>query len=431
MSYSYSLSQVLSAAAVHPFYSSFLPSSEDTSSEDTSSPELSAFPLLDKHTLHALITSAIDNDQAFLKSVYISPTSGTSGTTSRPLFFITDALENRRQREKAGRFINAVNGLDKDDVVMNLHIGRAMYRSLELTGDLIEHAGATNVPAGFDMSDSLIVEIAKQFHANAIASTSSRLLTLARYLVANPDVDISFKKVIYTSEALQTYQEAYLRRALRCESIVSLYGSAECGPWAISPPNAAQLEQPYREFIFETDSMVIEVLDDDGIPTSDGEVGEIVVTSLVRLRNPLVRYRTGDIGTLHPYSVPDQPQGKYQCVRFYGRHPGKSFVLSSEKFDIVEVKKVIEQEKWGVLEWQVILDSDHQGQDEESAEFRVVFQNKPDDKLVEQLRLDLLYIGNGAAGIVTGEFRLKAVEYADLVKSPTAGKIRRVVDNRT
>lgn len=34
----------------------------------------------------------------------------------------------------------------------------------------------------------------------------------------------------------------------------------------------------------------------------EGEVGEIIITSLMRMRNPLVRYLTGDVGSLDPYT---------------------------------------------------------------------------------------------------------------------------------
>ena len=46
-------------------------------------------------------------------------------------------------------------------------------------------------------------------------------------------------------------------------------------------------------------SVVVEILDDGGSPLPDGESGEVVVTPLGLEGTPLLRYRTGDIASLH------------------------------------------------------------------------------------------------------------------------------------
>lgn len=298
-------------------------------------------------------------------------------------------------------------------------------------GDLIEYAGSTNIPAGSDFSDKGLVPLALLFHTNVITGTSSRLLIFARYLLSNPDANITFSKVIYTSEPLPVYQEVYLRKAFRCEVVASLYGSAECGIWGVSVPSSDfHGSKPYRDFVFETETMIVEVIGDDGSPMQEGEVGEIVVTSLMRFRNPLVRFRTGDIGSLHPFTADGDGKNRYQCVRLYGRHPGKSFHLNGEKFDVVEIEKVMGDERWGVLEWQVILESDHTGEREESVEFRIVLKGPiTGDDCLGDLRTKLLGIV-GYCAHITADVSLKVVEYAGLEKGTMANKIRRIVDRR-
>lgn len=304
------------------------------------------------------------------------------------------------------------------------------FSSLELSGDLTEYSGGTNIPAGFDFPDENLAQLASIFHTNAIMGTTSRLLIFARYLLSNPTISISFAKAIYTSETLPAHQEEYLRKAFHCKYIVSVYASAECGPWAVSlPSNTLDGSKMYREFVFDATTMTVEILDDDGVPVTKGEVGEIVVTSLMRLRNPLVRYRTGDIGSLHPYSVgKGVTSSQYRCIHLYGRHPGKSFNISGEYYDIIEIEKIMGQDRWGILQWQVILDSDHIGQREESAEFRVVLKDKfSGENQLDDLRLALLRLGGG---FITADFSVRAVECTDLENSSMANKMRKIVDKR-
>ncbi len=47
------------------------------------------------------------------------------------------------------------------------------------------------------------------------------------------------------------------------------------------------------------DLLYLEVLDEDDNEVKDGEIGEIVVTTLKRTGTPLIRYRTGDLARVH------------------------------------------------------------------------------------------------------------------------------------
>lgn len=51
-------------------------------------------------------------------------------------------------------------------------------------------------------------------------------------------------------------------------------------------------------------SVFVEVIDSDGHQCRPGEIGEIVVTSLLRRSMPLIRYRIGDMGTFSEESCP-------------------------------------------------------------------------------------------------------------------------------
>ncbi len=53
--------------------------------------------------------------------------------------------------------------------------------------------------------------------------------------------------------------------------------------------------------------MVVEIVDDEGRPLPPGEPGEVVATPLQVTGMPLVRFRTGDIATLHDGALPLRP----------------------------------------------------------------------------------------------------------------------------
>lgn len=305
-----------------------------------------------------------------------------------------------------------------------------MTSSLELIGELVEHARGTSIPIGLNFPKHYTAEVAIQLRPNVITGASSQILAFARYLLSRPELDITFSKVIYTSEILQTYQEDYLRKAFHCDTISSLMGSAEGGIWAAAPPSKTlNTNKSYREFIFRQDMMLVEIVDDNLAPVPEGQVGELVLTSLMRLRNPLVRYRTGDVGSIHPYTNTKDPNTKYQCLRMYGRHPDKSFTVSGEYIDLVEIEGIMAQEKWGVLEWQIVVDSDHVGSKEETVEFRVVLKDAATGKdVLDQLQVELVVVSGGPA--ITANFIVKPVEYAGLEKGSLASKIRKIVDRR-
>lgn len=281
-----------------------------------------------------------------------------------------------------------------------------------------------------DLPNTSMIQVVNQLHPNVVAGTSSRLLIFARFLLSNPELNVTFSKVLYTSEPLPSYQEDYMRKAFRCDTITSLLGSAEGGIWAVAPPSKTlHGSKSYREFVFREDMMVVEIVDNDGAPVPEGQIGELVLTSLMRLRNPLVRYRTGDVASLHPYTSTRDPTTKYQCVHMYGRNPDRSFSISGEYVDLVEIEKVMQQERWAILEWQIVLSSDHVGSTEESVEFRVVFKDEvPGKDLLDELRSELQIISGGPA--ITAEWTVKAVEYAGLEKGALANKIRKIVDRR-
>jgi phenylacetate-CoA ligase len=71
--------------------------------------------------------------------------------------------------------------------------------------------------------------------------------------------------------------------------VIDHYGLTEVGPVAFE-----DWDRPGGVYVNEAE-FVAEVLDRDGAPVADGELGELVLTNLGRTASPVIRYRTGDI----------------------------------------------------------------------------------------------------------------------------------------
>ena len=54
-------------------------------------------------------------------------------------------------------------------------------------------------------------------------------------------------------------------------------------------------ETPEGQLLLMSESIILEVLDEQGLPVAPGETGEAVMTALESFAQPFIRYRTGDV----------------------------------------------------------------------------------------------------------------------------------------
>jgi len=98
--------------------------------------------------------------------------------------------------------------------------------------------------------------------------------------------------LVFTSgELLHPGARAAISRAFQGR-VFDIYGSSET--------KEIGWECPAGGMHVNADVLMVEIVDDDGQSLPDGAEGHIVVTSLVNHATPLLRYRTGDRGSLLP-----------------------------------------------------------------------------------------------------------------------------------
>ncbi|KAF5554380.1 hypothetical protein FNAPI_6461 [Fusarium napiforme] len=414
----YSLADVLAVARMHPFYSSTqYPPDEDAiqrAREEAASnyerPDLNSWPLLRKSDLYTVIERLIndtDPRNTYRHNVYTSVTGGGGGV-SKPLFFASDAIENRRHRALFGEFLKTTGIIERGDWVLSTHHGGSLYRSLDLALEIMENAGASVLAAGHQCSPATVVRILQEFNVNVLTGDSSQIISILHHMSTIPDIKkkIKIRKVIYTSEGLSIMQRVQIYKVLAPVAIYSVLGSAEAGPYGASSPFLVDFDPSsnYNDFVIDTRMTIIEVLplscagsesDEIPEPLPDGETGVIAQTVLTRLRHPVIRYITGDIGSIHalPQKAVDRvvkhDLPHYRILRLQGRDHRFSFMWDGCDFQFDKLNTILSDTQSGVLLWQVILDKMQPSQ-EISLEIRLLSGQSSGDTVHSQTLLGRL-----------------------------------------
>ncbi len=223
--------------------------------------------------------------------VRVHASSGTSGT---PTIVGYDAQDVATFAEANARCLAMVGGT-ADDVV-HVAYGYGLF-----TGGLglhygAEALGAVTVPASGGAA-AFQVGLLADLGATGLAATPSFALRLAEEASTSGRLDdISLRWGIHGaepwSEGLRAKIESAWGNGYRAFDI---YGLSE----VMGPGVSAECHQnPGGMHVLE-DHFYPEVVDpESGDPVPDGDLGELVVTTLTRRAQPVVRYRTGDITRL-------------------------------------------------------------------------------------------------------------------------------------
>ena len=122
-------------------------------------------------------------------------------------------------------------------------------------------------------------------HASALCEVAAHAEQTGRSLAA-----LGTRVVFVTSEELYDYQRVQLERVFGCR-VANGYGGRDAG--------FISQECPEGGMHVSVEDVVVEIVDERGLPVPRGSAGEIVVTHLATDDFPFVRYRTSDVGVLH------------------------------------------------------------------------------------------------------------------------------------
>lgn len=186
--------------------------------------------------------------------------------------------------------------------------------------------------------------------------------------------------ILYQPEPISTSQSNFLERIFGPVGIYSGLGSAETGFWGEHNPDMTGQNNNHPDSIddiYDTRSMLVEILPtEDPLATTDNKeeeansdaVGLITVTSLQRLRNPLVRYKCGDLVSIHPIPaaarsrIPPGEVDNYRVIRMYGRDPRFTFAWNGQSFQYTSLSQLTQKPGWNILQWQIIIRPSPEGE---------------------------------------------------------------------
>ena len=267
-----------------PYYQK--PAYQDFLSEPLGWSTFQQLPLLSKDVLRndpsSLHSSAFPDREASW-----GRTSGTTGTplkirgSNRGKKWLWAAMERMRQIHGVSRFQRRAS-LTGKVYVPQQRDARGVYWRHDRVGKRM----LLSVYHLTDATAAAYVEALNQFRPTFIDGYPSALVRLARHLVEHPQKSIPSLKVAFpTAETLTPDARSTIEEGLRV-TVCNQYGSTEMACHVGECTHGRLHASP--------EIGIVEILDANGQPAKPGDIGEVVLTSLVNDAMPLIRYRIGD-----------------------------------------------------------------------------------------------------------------------------------------
>lgn len=276
----------------NPFYTSF---GKSIDIEDWNS-----VPILTKRHLQQPISQRLSSGYTS-KNVYLNKTSGSSGD---PFVFAKDKWCH------AMTWAEIINRFSWYDIDFNTSKQARFYGiPLDKKGyykerlkDWFSNRYRFSI---FDLSDEAFEKVLAKFTNTSfdfINGYTSPIVQFAKFLkrrkIILKEICPSLKVCIVTSEILFDDDRALMQEQFGVP-LVNEYGASELGLIAFENKN--------NQWQANSETLYIEVLDDNNNVLDYGEEGRIVITSFYNKAHPFIRYDIGDIGSLSKVSTERLP----------------------------------------------------------------------------------------------------------------------------
>ena len=319
-------------------------------------------PVLNKKNLQKPLLERLSEGYS-AKNSYINKTSGSSGT---PFIFAKDkychALTWASNIYRFGWY-----GIDFNTSYQARFYGIPMDfigNKKERFKDFLGHRFRFSI---FDLSDEILEGFLNHFKTKKfdyINGYTNSIVLFAKFLqkrnIVLTTICPTLKVCMVTSEMLFEEDKLLLEKQFGIP-IVNEYGASEL--------DLIAFENPQNEWQVNSETLFVEILDDNNKAVPNGTAGRIVITSLFNKAHPFIRYDIGDIGILDEQStlkkpilkkligrtndVAILPSGKkspgltfYYVTKSIIEDDGnvKEFVIKQTKIDTFEIEYVSETE---------------------------------------------------------------------------------------
>ena len=247
----------------------------------------------------------------------------SSGTTGNPTVIIHTQKDLDEWANAVARCLHMV-GLRPSDVFQNSS-GYGMF-----TGGLgfqygAERLGMMTVPAAAGNTKRQLKFITDfgTTALHAIPSYVTRIYEVMQEMGIDPKRDTKLRTLIIGAEPHSEEQRRRIEEMMGVKAYNSFGMSEMCGPGV-----AFECQEQNGLHIWE-DYYIVEIIDPDTLePVPEGEVGELVLTTINREGMPLLRYRTRDLTRVLP--------GECPC----GRHHKRLDRMKGRSDDMIILKGV-------------------------------------------------------------------------------------------
>lgn len=341
----------------------------------------------------------------------------SSGTSGKPTVVGYTRNDINNWSEMIARALTMA-GVSKTDIIHNAY-GYGLF-----TGGMgmhygAEKVGASIVPASGGNTKRQVM-IMKDYAATVLACTPSYALYLGEVVESEGQniSDFSLKYGIFGAEPWSENMRKEIETKLGITAL-DIYGMSEL----MGPGVAMECTEKNGLHVAE-DHFIIETIDPKtGEILPNGELGEIVFTSLTKEAFPIIRYRTGDISRIYTQQCSCK-RTNYRIGRIEGRSDdmliirGVNVFPSQIEHELLSIEG-IEPHYQIVVNREGILDTlEVHVELSESFEFDEI---KALENLSKKIRKEL----ESSLGISVG---VKLVEPKTIERSE--GKAKRVIDNR-
>ncbi|MFN3752808.1 phenylacetate--CoA ligase family protein [Flavobacterium sp.] len=236
-----------------------------------------------------------------LKNVYVNKTSGSSGD---PFIFAKDKFSH------ALTWVNIFDRFGWFNIDFNSSLQARFYgipldflgNTKERFKDFLSHRYRFPI---FDLSDNIlegVLEKFKQKRFDYINGYTSSIVLFAKFLqhknVVLKSICPTLKCCVVTSEMLFDDDKLLLEKQFGVP-IVNEYGASEL--------DLIAFQNPQGEWQVNSETLFVEILDQENNVLPFGKEGRIVITSLYNKAHPFIRYDIGDIGILDEKSTFKKP----------------------------------------------------------------------------------------------------------------------------
>ena len=324
--------------------------------------EWNYLPILNKTNLQSPLLERLSKGYS-QKDIFLNKTSGSSGT---PFIFAKDnychALTWASIIYRFGWY-----GIDFNNSYQARFYGIPMDfigNKKERFKDFLSHRFRFPI---FDLSDEVLEGFLNHFRIKKfdyINGYTSSIVLFAKFLqnknIVLTTICPTLKVCMVTSEMLFEDDKILLQKQLGVP-IINEYGASEL--------DLIAFENPQNEWQVNSETLFVEILDENNQAVPNGTEGRIVITSLCNKAHPFIRYDIGDIGILDEKSTLQKPILKKLIGRTHDiavlpsgkKSPGltfyyitktiieddgnvKEFVIKQTKIDTFEVEYVSETE---------------------------------------------------------------------------------------